>query len=282
MSHPEKQIALLVNPVHRKALKAGAEITSILERKDIRHTVYTTRWPVRWSGYTEAWIVGGDGTLNYFINQYPQFHLPMAVFKGGTGNDFHWLLYGNVALPEQLERVLRVSPKRVDAGWCNERLFLNGIGIGLDGKVVQDLLGKDKWNGTLSYYAVVLRNIFLFKEFLCTVSTEGFNWGKKSLMINVANGRRYGGGFTVSPEGLVNDKLLDVVIVGKASPLLRLRFLRKVEKGTHLKLPLVTYVKAGAVRIKAAGIVPAHADGEYFDASEFVIECLPAKFLFLY
>jgi diacylglycerol kinase (ATP) len=32
---------------------------------------------------TEAWIVGGDGTLNYFINLYKEIAVPLVIFKGG-------------------------------------------------------------------------------------------------------------------------------------------------------------------------------------------------------
>jgi len=277
-----RNIALLINPLHQTALRAGNEIIQLLQQKQIEHTIYTTLWPTDWIDFTEAWIVGGDGTLNYFINHYPHFDLPMAVFKGGSGNDFHWMLYGDTTITDQLEHVLQATPRRVDAGFCNNHLFLNGIGIGFDGKVVQDLLGKQKWNDNLSYYKVVLKNIFFFKEFLCTVNSESFNWGKKCFMINIANGRRYGGGYTVNPEGLINDRMLDINLIGSINPLLRVRFMNAIEKGTHIKLPMVTYLKAGSIVIKTGGIVPAHADGEYFDASEFVIECLPARFSFLY
>jgi diacylglycerol kinase (ATP) len=277
-----KNIALLINPIHKKALLVGGQIAAILQTKNIKHTVFTKVWPKEWIDFSEAWVVGGDGTLNHFINQYPQFHLPIAIFKGGTGNDFQWMLYDNISVAAQIEKVLIARPKLVDAGYCNDHFFLNGVGIGLDGKVVQDLLGTKKWNGKLSYYAIVLRNIFFFKEFLCTVCNETFNWGKKCLMISVANGRRYGGGFNVNPEGLISDGLLEVNIVGHVPPLTRFRFLSKIEKGTHMNLPMVTYLKTGSIHIKTAGIVPAHADGEYFDASEFVIECLPSRFMFLY
>ena len=277
-----KNIALVINPVHQNALRVGKEISLLLQQRNIAHAVFKSPWPGSWEDFTEAWIVGGDGTLNYFINHYPLFDLPMAIFKGGTGNDFHWMLYGDMTVAEQVEKVLTATQKSVDAGHCNNHLFINGVGIGFDGKVVQDLLGKKKWNGKLSYYAVVLRNIFFFKGFLCTVSSETFNWGKKCLMINVANGKRYGGGFYVNPEGLINDRELDVNIVGSISPIMRLRFLSTLEKGKHTGLPMITYLKTGSIYIKTAGIVPAHADGEYLDASEFVIECLPAKFSFLY
>ena len=277
-----KNIALLINPLHQTALHAGNKISKLLREKQAEHSIFTTHWPTEWVDFTEAWIVGGDGTLNYFINHYPQFELPMAIFKGGTGNDFHWMLYGELTMADQVEKVLSTTPKPVDAGYCNNHLFLNGVGIGFDGKVVQDLLGKNKWNGKLSYYKVVLKNILFFNEFLCTISNETFNWGKKCFMISVANGRRYGGGFTVNPEGLINDHLLDINIIGNISPLLRVLLMSKLEKGTHTKLPMITYLKTGSIHIKAGRILPAHADGEYFDASEFVIECLPARFSFLY
>lgn len=275
-------IALLINPLHQKALRVGNEIVALLQEKSIEHSVFTTKWPADFMEFTQVWIAGGDGTLNYFINHYPQFNLPMAVFKGGTGNDFHWMLYGDMPLRQQVEKVLTATPKRVDAGYCNNHLFLNGVGIGFDGKVVQDLLGVKNWSEKLSYYKMVMKNIFFFKEFLCTVSNETFHWGKRCLMLSVANGKRYGGGFNVNPNGLVDDNLLDVNIIGHVPPLMRLRYLPMIEKGTHVDLPMITYVKTASIHIKADRIIPAHADGEYFDASEFVIECLPARFSFLY
>jgi diacylglycerol kinase (ATP) len=278
----QRHIALLINPLHQKALRAGNEIVSILQQTNIEYSVFTTGWPAEWDEFSEAWIVGGDGTLNYFINHYPQFGLPMAIFAGGTGNDFHWMLYKDISTKEQVEKVLDATPKPVDAGICNGHLFINGIGIGLDGKVVQDLLGKNKWNGKLSYYAVVLKNIFQYKEFSYTLNNEELNKTGKSLIINVANGKRLGGGFLINPEGEINDDMLEAIIIGNVSPLKRLRFLSSIEKGKHTKLSIVTYLKTSGLHIKTGKITPAHADGEYFDASEFTIECLPAKFSFLY
>lgn len=278
----ERNIALLVNPHHPRAIRVADEIAVLLTKKNIEHALFTTYWPQNWVDITEAWIVGGDGTLNYFINQYPQFHLPMAIFRGGTGNDFHWLLYGNISVAQQVEAVLHAQTKPVDAGLCNKRLFINGIGIGFDGKVVQNLQGNAKKSSRSSYLLTILKTIFGYREFLCSVNTESFHWGKKCFMISIANGRRYGGGFQVSPQSLVNDGLLDTNIVGKIHPIGRLRYLPVIEKGKHLNLPFITYVKSSMVIVKALKEIPAHADGEAFSATEFNIECLPARFLFLY
>lgn len=282
MELTEKNIALVVNPFHAKARSLATAIVSILEQKKISHTVYTDPWPTDWTDVTEAWIVGGDGTLNYFINRYPQIKLPLAIFKGGTGNDFHWLLYGKMSTDQQVERVLNAVPQPVDAGLCNRRLFINGVGIGFDGKVVKDLSGKEKREGKAAYLLTVLKNIIRYRSFLCAVSTTDFQWGKKCFMISVANGKRYGGGFQVSPQSLVNDGLLDTNIVGRIHPLLRLRYLPLIQKGAHFNLPFITYVKSSMVVVKALQEIPAHADGEAFSATEFAIECLPGRFLFLY
>ena len=277
-----KNIALVVNPLHTKALAVAGEVAAILKSKRVEHAVFTTSWPIHWTDITEAWIIGGDGTLNYFINRYPQFSLPMAVFKGGTGNDFHWLLYGDISVEEQVALVLKSSPLPVDAGLCNNRLFINGVGIGFDGKVVKDLAGKQKQKGKASYLATILKNIFGYREFICSVSTGNFKWGKKCFMISVANGKRYGGGFQVTPKGLVNDGLLDTNIVGRIHPFLRLKYLPLIQKGAHTNLPFITYVKAAMVIVKALQEVPAHIDGEAFSATEFNMECLPGRFTFLY
>lgn len=101
-------------------------------------------------------------------------------------------------------------------------------------------------------------------------------------MISVANSRRHGGGFHVSPKSLLNDGLLDTNILGNIHPLIRLRYLPFMQKGKHLDLPQVTYVKSSMIIVKALQQVPVQIDGEVFTASEFNIECLPGHFMFLY
>lgn len=282
MQLTDRNIALVVNPHHAKAMAMAQELVALLSQDGREHTVFTEDWPSSWVNFTEAWIVGGDGTLNYFINRYPQFHLPMAIFKGGTGNDFHWLLYGDLSVEQQFQKIIAASPQPVDAGLCNRKLFINGVGIGFDGKVVQDLIGRQKKSSDASYLLTVLKNIFWYKSFLCTINTTDFHWGKKCFMISVANGKRYGGGFRVSPQSLVNDGLLDTNLVGRLHPLWRVRYLPLIQKGAHQNLPFITYVKSSMVVIKALQELPAHADGEAFSATAFNIECLPGRFLFLY
>jgi YegS/Rv2252/BmrU family lipid kinase len=278
-----KKIVLLCNPTpeNRHAKTVADELLVLLSARHISHTLFVAAWPAHLEGYTEAWIIGGDGTLNWFINHYPDLSIPITVFKGGSGNDFHWMLYGDVTVTEQVGRVLLENTQHVDAGRCNGQLFLVGVGVGFDGAIVRDLLGKKKLAGKASYLLSILKNIALYAEHVYEIFLEGKKIAGACLLISVANGKRFGGGFVVAPLASLTDGLLDLNVIGKVAAYKRIMFLSSIEKGQHLRHPFVQYEQAGSVRITSPTPVHAHVDGEYIFANTFEIECLPNKFLFL-
>lgn len=284
MTNPEKHIALVCNPSREnvKALPLAQSIDLLLKGMNISHSLFTEVWPESFDGYTEVWIAGGDGTINWFINQYPDIQLPLALFGGGSGNDFHWMLYGDVTAEQQVEKVLEARPQPVDAGICNGKLFVNGVGIGFDGAIVHDLLGKKKLAGKASYLLSILKQIVGYRETACELSISNETIKENCFMISVANGRRYGGGFHVAPNAILTDGLLDINIVGRISPIKRMRYLPVIEKGEHLNLDFITYKQANKITIKCAAKLHAHLDGEYMQSDVFEIEVLPKRFSFLY
>jgi diacylglycerol kinase (ATP) len=276
-----RHVAIICNPVAAtaKAKQVKEEIASILTRADVVHTFFQASWPQNWSGITDAWIVGGDGTLNKFINAYPDINLPISPFKGGSANDFNWMLFGDITVAAQVEKALHGEETKIDGGDCNGTVFINGAGIGFDGAIVKDLIGKTKQVGKASYLFSVLRHMANFSEKKCVIHANGDVIAQECLMISVANGKRYGGGFCVAPEAMIDDGQLDVGIVGKISPLKRMKYLPVIEKGAHLGLPFVKYFKTGEVEIKANTPLPAHLDGEFISSDQFSIRCLPKKFV---
>ena len=159
---------------------------------------------------------------------------------------------------------------------------MNGVGIGFDGAIVKDLLGKKKLAGKASYLVSVLKNMLGYSEKSCVIQTPGGIIEQDCFMISVANAKRYGGGFMVAPRASVNDGVLDLSIVGKISPLKRIRYLPVIEKGKHLELPFIRYDQVPFVKVNASQQLHAHLDGEYLSASEFDIRLLPGRFSFLY
>lgn len=285
MTNPEKHIALVCNPTryNEKALRLTNSIALLLTGMGISHSVFTSAWPVAFAEHiTNVWIFGGDGTLNWFINQYPDITVPLSIFPGGSGNDFHWMLYGDKTSEQQVEEVLDGKPQLVDAGKCNGKIFLNGVGIGFDGAIVRDLLGKKKLAGKASYLLSIMKHIVTYHEKPCVLEMPSEKISGNCFMISVANARRYGGGFHVAPRASLTDSLLDINIVGKISPLKRMKYLPVIERGEHLDLDFIQYRQANQITISSPVQLHAHADGEYMYENIFQIGILPKRFSFIY
>jgi YegS/Rv2252/BmrU family lipid kinase len=283
LPYTSKHIALVCNPTreNEKALRVTNSIEILLSGMDIPHKAFISKWPEDFNGFNEVWILGGDGTANWFVNHYSTIQLPLAIFPGGSGNDLHWMLYEDQTLEQQIEYVLQCPPQMIDAGVCNEKLFLNGVGIGFDGAIVYDLLGKKKLGGKASYLLSILKQIVGYHEKPCVLQMPNEMIKEDCFLISVANGKRYGGGFLVTPKASVSDEMFDVNIVGKVSPIKRIKYLSVIEKGEHLNLDFVKYRKADKVIIHSSSMLHAHMDGEYFKSDYFDIEILPKRFSFL-
>lgn len=280
----EKRIALAVNPSAGKGRAAAIAglLAGRLYHFAVDYTLFNDQWPADFNGYSEVWIIGGDGTLNYFINHYRDIKIPLAIFKGGTGNDFAWKLYGDADWKKQLQIILNTKTRPVDAGRCNDKLFLNGVGIGFDGEVLQSMNTIRMIGGHIGYYLIVLKKIFGFKEYRFKIYCEQLIADEKLLLVMVNNSSRTGGGFHVSPKASVTDGLLDLVMSKPLSVIKRLLYLPRIEKGKHLSLSFIKHITGTKFTIDCEKQLPAQLDGELMVAGKFEFEVLLGKFLFLY
>jgi diacylglycerol kinase (ATP) len=277
-------IALLINPLKNKnrARRVGEFLTKKLISHRIDHVVFDTVWPELLDDFSEAWIVGGDGTINYFINQYRNPGIPLVLFKGGTGNDLAWKLYGNMSPEEQFNAVLKASPKPVDVIQCNDRLFINSMGIGFDGEILKFIKMIRFLGGHLGYLVAVIAKIFTFKESKYIINTEGRVFEGKLLLLAINNNSRTGGGFMITPHASINDGKIDLLFCEPLSVLKRLRVLPQAEKGKHLHYPFIQYEQVTSVNIECEKDTLAHLDGELINSSTFEINILPHYVSFKY
>lgn len=280
------RIAIVTNSLagNGKAIVLSFKIQSLLNKIKINSQIFReTEWSKAIYEFDQVWIVGGDGTLNYFVNQFYDIKKPISLFDGGTGNDFYALLYGKMSVENQIQLILQSDPKPIDVGKCNDRFFINGVGVGFEGAVVKSLLNTKKFKGKTSFFIHILKHIFLYRERTFSIHSSDHTFEDKYLMISIANGKRYGGGFYVAPLALSNDGLLDTLLVKKLSIFKRLWFLPAIEKGEYLSLSFIEYFKTKKIIISCKrDIVQAHVDGEYLEGKELVIEILPSYFNFIY
>ena len=283
-NNSDKYIAILANSLagSGQASIMAEKICQQLKSKQIAYLLFQETWPNGFENFTDIFIVGGDGTLNYFINRYPGIQLPMAVFNGGTGNDFHWLLYKNQTLDEQLNNVLTAAPKPVDVGKCNELYFINGVGIGFEGEVARALTGKKKRPGKTSFFLTILKKVFVYRSKTYNIQSNEKNLSGKKLLVDINDGQRAGGGFHVSPEASADDGLFDIVIADALTSFRRLLYLPVIEKGRHLKLSFIHHFRVRKITVESPEMLQFHLDGEYCEATRLEIEIVPGALNFLF
>jgi YegS/Rv2252/BmrU family lipid kinase len=225
----------------------------------------------------EIIILGGDGTLNYVVNETLKNPLPLGIVSNGTGNDSVKSLHGAMKLDEQVEIVLRGEVKRFDLGLCSGKAFVNGLGIGFDGEVVQRMGDRNNKRGNhLDYLMTVLRTVAGFKEKPISFDLDDTKFERKVLLMTVSNGTTFGGGFKINPLARADDGYLDVCVVNEISPWLRFWHLPKLRTGAHTRLKKVEFYKAKKVHLHSSDELVAHLDGEFVGHPPFEISILPA------
>lgn len=264
------------------ARSTATSVASYLQQCNIQYQVFNDAWPATFDSFSDIWLFGGDGTLNYFINHYPDTKLPLSIFKSGTGNDFSFLLYGNKTTEEQAAYVLTCKPRPVDAGICNEFLFLGSIGIGFDGAVLQHMNRIRNWGGFLGYFMAVLREVFLFKEKNFRINGQRLLFDQRLLLVMIHNASRTGGGFLVSPKSSIHDGLLDLIVCKPLSVWKRLLHLPSIQKGQHLTLPFIDHFVGDSFVVACDQLLPAQCDGELFYAQKFTFSISKERFFFRY
>ncbi len=125
-------------------------------------------------------------------------------------------------------------------------------------------------------------DLLFFKEKKMVVITNGQTIITDCFMNTIANGRRFAGGFYLTPEALANDGLLDVCAIKEISLPQRLKILLMVPKGTHINDKRVHYYKTEKLSLEFPSEVPFHVDGELFFAKDFEVTTLPGALNIIY
>ncbi|MBT3421602.1 MAG: hypothetical protein HN431_02240, partial [Bacteroidetes bacterium] len=247
----------IINPIAGNGY--GEEIKSILEKKVAEYNIpaeYVTTERKGHAGelskkyadlgYKYIIAVGGDGTVNeVFTPIINRKDIISGAIPAGTGNDFIQLLgFPNRFTEENWKTFFDLNTKLMDVGHCNGNYFLNGMGLGFDAQVAAENYaepGVVKEGGKNKYIWHIVKTLLFFKEIKMKI-VGGENAGETDCFINtISIGRRFAGGFYLTPKALADDGLLDVCMIKKLNLLQRLKILMQVPKGTHIHDPKVNY-----------------------------------------
>jgi diacylglycerol kinase (ATP) len=290
---------VIVNPVAgaRSTRRKWPIISRLLERIGLRfdfnytegvgHAMELARLAAS-DGYRYLVAVGGDGTVNEVANGILHSQNAAATALGvvstGTGSDFarsaglardYTTACNNLTSSKRLTIDVGVVAYQRD-GKRQERFFVNSAGVGFDAAVVRETERLPKFfGGTIPYVAGMLRTLVSYKNKPIVLKVGDEEESRRVLNVAVANGNYMGGGMRIAPQAELDDRLLDVVVIGDFGKLELLKEFPKVYKGTHINLPKVSIKKATNVVIESAEPMLVYADGELLGECPVTFRVLP-------
>jgi diacylglycerol kinase (ATP) len=294
----EKKWVFIINPIAGNgfAQTLAGDVKNNIQKYNIDADIvfterkgHATELSVKYAelGYTYIIGVGGDGTFNEIAAPLVNNNnVTTGLIPGGTGNDFIQIL----GFPERFkeyhwEMFFKKNIIRMDAGNCNGMIFLNGMGLGFDAQVAAENYtkpGEVKRGGKNKYIWHILKTLLFFKEKRMIVLTAGKKSETDCFINTIANGRRFAGGFFLTPKAIANDGLLDVCSIKRLSLPQRLKILLMVPKGTHINDSKVNYFQTDKLSLEFPGEVPFHVDGELYFSKHFEVGIIPGALNIIY
>jgi diacylglycerol kinase (ATP) len=278
------------NAANKRALKLLDPILLRFAEKKIRldlrqterpgHTVDIVR-SADFNRYDGIAAAGGDGTLFETVNGYFQNpsvkRIPIGVLPVGTGNAFaRDLDLDTQRWAEAVDVIAGGKTRKTDVGRFRTGdetyYFLNIIGMGFVAEVVKTAHAL-KWMGNVSYTIGVLHRMIMLKTFRLKIEIDGKVFERENVFTEISN-TRYTSNFFMAPEAKIDDGLLDVTLLGKATRRRLLQCFPKIFTGEHVHMPEVEQFQAQRIVVETDTAKVLSPDGELLGSTPVTVECL--------
>ena len=210
-------------------------------------------------------IVGGDGTLNRFVNDTNGLEIAQEIvyYPTGTGNDFAKDV-GMGENPLPITEYLKDLPT-VEVNGKRYR-FINGVGFGIDGYCCQvgDELRKIPGK-KVNYTGIAIKGLlFHFAPRNAKVTVDGKEYAYKKVWIApTMHGKFYGGGMIPTPKQNRSSGKLSLMLFHGAGRIRTLCVFPSIFKGEHVKHTKMVAIHTGKeITVEFDRPTPLQIDGE--------------------
>lgn len=283
--HPGARLALLVNPVARRAGEArwveeaarvlggryGVELVAPADPAAIESAARAAA-----ASHDGVVVVGGDGTLNRVVNALDGRSVPVGLLPLGTGNDFARAMGIPPSAAEAAGRILDGRVRRVDLLAVNGRLFCTA---GLLGLPADAALSVDRWTrpsswtrpaarmlGGATYRLAGLKHLVLQGGQTLTLHVRSGEEPPRPATTHgvfVANTRVLGGGLMLPLDADDSDGRMEVAFISRM-PRLRLWWaFACLAQGWRVPDGVLSVVRTDRFEIVSEQELPFMADGDF-------------------
>jgi diacylglycerol kinase (ATP) len=230
------------------------------------------------SGRALVVAFGGDGTISEVADGLLQAGggAEMGIIPRGTGGDFR----RSLELPEDIaaaaHRVRAAAAHTIDVGRATfaghdgaqvSRHFINVASFGFSADVASRANASSKRFGAkASFLSATLRSLVAYDNAEVFLAPDGDHRQRRTVLLGaIGNGRFFGGGMKICPEGCLDDGLLDLVLVGDLGRLEIITKINRLYEGTHLSMKEVASARVQRVEVIPAdpeAMIPIELDGE--------------------
>ncbi len=293
----QRQIIYLVNPISgtksKQAILQYISLTTsqlgipylIKETNATGHYTWLKEL-VHTGQYTDVVIIGGDGTVNQIVAAVGHLNITIGIIPCGSGNGLAYTAGIPNNYRKALDIVLTGKCTLIDAYTINNTIACHLSGIGFDAQVAHDFAGK-KSRGLLTYITETIKNYIKAKPFTYQLLIGHTTLQVQAYFITIANSNQFGNHVTIAPHASLQDGLLDIVVMQKASKLAIPFIMWKQIKGHNKIQPITQNIATQKIiNIQAAELIihnynnaPLHIDGEVTATSNtIVVKILPQYF----
>lgn len=272
----KKRFAVIVNPVagRGRTTRTLPQLREIAERSGHRFDFYYTNETFHaaritdkiYREYDAVVAFGGDGTANEVMNGLAGTATPFGIIPEGTGNDFARSINVGRNLQRAVDLLIKYDYRLMDLGTIDDRVFLNGVGIGFDGFVNYRNKNVKILKGSLSYLYAVLSSLTLWRSIPVNIEIDGKSIKKSYIyLIAIGNGSSVGGGLKLTPDASIHDSLFDICRIQDIPIWKILANFGKLKNGTLETIKEVTITRGQQIKVSSEMALPIHFDGEVYN-----------------
>ena len=237
--------------------------------------------------------VGGDGTLNEIINgamkarKTKREHCIIGVLPAGTGNDFVRASGFKWSIESLHEKIRSGRSTKADIGEIEYtalsgkrecRFYINIADIGIGGMVVYRVNRSRKIFGpSITFFINVIISFFKFRHMEVSIAANTFKWKGRAISVCIANGKYFGSGLGIAPFAKINDRIMDLVVIGNVRLIDFLRYLPLLRRCKPIIHPEIIYKRIMQCKIETkAKKSPVDIDGEFVGYAPLSMKMIPS------